>query len=600
MMEQQSAIDGIGAGAAVSTNDRPLSLYDNLTTMVASAPGAGSGGRTIHFPDIQFRFDESIAATTQPLDRHRRPHHTSARSNFFGLSSSSTSPPGRTDADNGDEQEDRRNGRTTPLPPEAPSMASSTPSASRTDDAVDMSTLSVPDASASPNSTASTVLLSSACPSPARESPGQQQQQQVPVAPRISRPNSTIKSITIQLPPDAAINRGSLSEAIYMTTTVPQNFAKNASTLIGRHKPTRSSLRHSRMLLQNSSSKAYQQQRYQRGNSFNLRHLGLSKGLMVLQILIGALLSLIGLTIMVWSPSTHTKDNPYWSGLTLILCGTMFLVLFAFKRPDRRQRLVVGSGGKASVVVTAAAIGATTDRPPVSRNCVRENCFHVLRVNALVVLVLTIFFTLLAFIYALIHATNLSSPDLRCVPEFSFNVNASTCVCTLDPHRTVPERPGGEASPPAGTNRSLEDDGHRLEYRDFNCNEVLSIWYYVMIVSTVLNSLGCLLAASFLLIYGIECMRNDGMDHAPALLQRKTNGESAPTGHGEMETDGGTAAEPEASFKHRDSASNQPLLTTVRILNTNLVEAKTAAADQQPDSAMLRARGDGSDQELSP
>lgn len=96
-----------------------------------------------------------------------------------------------------------------------------------------------------------------------------------------------------------------------MTTTVPQNFAKNASTLIGRHKPTRSSLRHSRMLVVNKTVPV----RYPPGNSLNLRHLRLCRTLMVLQILIGIVLNVIGLNIMVWSPSTSTKDNPYWSGL---------------------------------------------------------------------------------------------------------------------------------------------------------------------------------------------------------------------------------------------------------------------------------------------
>ncbi|ETN64664.1 hypothetical protein AND_003588 [Anopheles darlingi] len=561
-------------GTAVVRNDRPLSLYDNLT-----APGTGAGaaavGRTIHFPDIQFRFDESIGATIPPsvgptLDQHRRSQHrNSARSDFFGLSS----PLERTTvADGQEERKDDQNVRTPPAPSPPPPLApapaaSSTPvsakttAAPTTDDAVDMSAL---EASASPNSTQSTVQLSPA------ESPVLQQQH--PTTPRSSRPNSTIKTITIQLPPDATIHRGSPSEAVYMTTTVPQNFAKNASTLIGRHKPTRSSLRHSRMLLQNNS-KGYQQQRYQRGNSLNLRHLRLSKGLMVLQILIGALLSLIGLTIMVWSPSTHTKDNPYWSGLTLILCGTLFLVLFAFKRSDRR---VLGNGGKDPAT--------TADRPaPMSRNCFRENCFHVLRVNALVVLVLTIFFTLLAFIYALIHATNLSSPDLRCLPEFSFNVNASTCVCTLDPH-ALPEGPAGTGGEPGpvSTNRSLEEDGHRLEYRDFNCNEVLGIWYYVTIVSTVLNSLGCLLAASFLLIYGIECMRRDGIDHPPPVLLRKTNGENAPARDGEKVSG--------------ESESNQPLLATVRILDTHRVEGRADVAQQD---SIARARK-GNDQELPP
>uniref|UniRef100_A0A2M4B7V1 Putative secreted protein n=1 Tax=Anopheles triannulatus TaxID=58253 RepID=A0A2M4B7V1_9DIPT len=77
---------------------------------------------------------------------------------------------------------------------------------------------------------------------------------------------------------------------------------------------------------------------------------------------------------------------------------------------------------------------------------------------------------MLAVIYALMQATTLASPDLRCVPEFSFNVNASTCVCTLDPLHGAPALgPPGTGSDPilTSTIRSLEEqeNGHRLEYR---------------------------------------------------------------------------------------------------------------------------------------
>lgn len=444
--------------------ERPLSLYDNLFSSSAAATGPG-GSRVIQFPDIQFRFDENIP--------DRRSVHSSAKSDFFGLN---------------------------PAPPAAAAaLTINTATSTATPTGPDVPDRCFNPASSPTSSGASTAPVRSPSGSPASMAdPAAIEPQQTTGSstPRSSRPNSTIKTITIKLPDPTS----SPSEAVYMTTTVPQNFTKNASTLIGRHKPTRSSLRHSRMLVVNKTLPM----RYPPGNSLNLYHLKVCRWLMILLIVIGALLNVIGLGIIVWSPSTSTRDNPYWSGLILILCGVLFLALFGF----RRSRTAPADK---AVQQNAARL----QQPQAARW--RERCFHFLRVNALLVLLLTIFFTMLAFIYALIHTTNLSTDGLRCEPQFTFNANTSMCVCTIDtraettvaPGTVDGPRPSNDTAPGYfnGYDATVPEGVIRMEYRDFNCNEVHSIWYYVMVVSALLNSTGCLLAAVFLVIYSIEWLR---------------------------------------------------------------------------------------------
>uniref|UniRef100_A0A182WRB2 Uncharacterized protein n=1 Tax=Anopheles quadriannulatus TaxID=34691 RepID=A0A182WRB2_ANOQN len=465
---------GGGAPAPPGTGERPLSFYDNLST------SSSLTGRTIQFPDIQFRFDENIP--------DRRSVHSTAKSDFFGLSTAPATTNTTTTTTTSialtlDEPRSPPGSSGSPVtPPLRPFDNGATP----------------PITGSPASSGTSTAPLRSPSVSPGSAVGDGGTEPPTTSTPRCSRPNSTIKTITIKLPDPVTGAAGGPSEAVYMTTTVPQNFAKNASTLIGRHKPTRSSLRHSRMLVVNKTVPV----RYPPGNSLNLRHLRLCRTLMVLQILIGIVLNVIGLNIMVWSPSTSTKDNPYWSGLILIVCGVLFLVLFQFKR----ARTGTDKGTPAQNV-------ARLHQP---QSPWRENCFHFLRVNALIVLLLTIFFTALAFIYAMIHATNLSADGLRCEPQFTFNVNSSSCVCTIDTRPTARTTvlpmsanatdPSLDEPLPAGG--AYHDAGIiRLEYRDFNCNEVHSIWYYVMLVSTLLNSAGCLLATTFLVIYSMECFR---------------------------------------------------------------------------------------------
>ncbi|XP_052900553.1 uncharacterized protein LOC128306923 [Anopheles moucheti] len=528
-----------------SRGDRPLSFYDNLSN-------SSNGGRTIQFPDIQFRFNENIP--------DRRSVHSSAKSDFFGLS-----PAPATDrlslTTNAEEETDHSPTNTVVSPPNNPSRS------------FENGAGGIAGASASsPTSSGGSSTAPMHSPSVSPSSITEMATDATTSTPRCSRPNSTIKTITIKLP-----DTSGPSEAVYMTTTVPQNFTKNANTLIGRHKPTRSSLRHSRMLVVNKAIPV----RYPPGNSLNLRHLRLCRTLMILQILIGLMLNTIGLAIMVWSPSTNTKDNPYWSGLILILCGVLFLVLFQFKR---------GRTG-----TDKGALNGSRMHQPQSQW--HENCFHFLRVNALIVLLLTIFFTMLAFIYALIHATNLSAAGLRCEPQFTFNVNSSTCVCTIDtrPASTTASPMVANMTNPsddAGFNETLSGSGSgpfsfmngddsrvpegviRLEYRDFNCNEVHSIWYYVMIVSTLLNSIGCLLATIFLVIYSIECMRrSDRQSH------RAKNGET-----GERMVVNVITATNNPIPGHPSAPNSVPDASTLPLLT---VATQTSRVIENPDTSMF-------------
>ena len=48
--------------------------------------------------------------------------------------------------------------------------------------------------------------------------------------------------------------------------------------------------------------------------------------------IIGVCLTTLGCLILLWAPSTRTRDNPYWSGAILIASGFLGLFLLSFKR----------------------------------------------------------------------------------------------------------------------------------------------------------------------------------------------------------------------------------------------------------------------------
>jgi hypothetical protein len=111
---------------------------------------------------------------------------------------------------------------------------------------------------------------------------------------------------------------------VYMSTTVPQSI--KGINIMGRHKPTRTSLRHSRMIVINKNFQS------QHKNSLNIKCAILARIFLILQIIIGVALVTMGLYLLVWAPHTRIKDNPYWSGIMLVLSGILGLYLLSYKR----------------------------------------------------------------------------------------------------------------------------------------------------------------------------------------------------------------------------------------------------------------------------
>lgn len=251
------------------------------------------------------------------------------------------------------------------------------------------------------------------------------------------------------------VNEPHPSQAVYMTTTVPQNI--KGSNIAGRHTPTRSSLRHSRMIVVN---KNYQAPR--KPNPLKISHPFLAKLLLIFQIIIGFCITSLALWILLWAPSTRTRDNPYWSGLTLLLAGILGLILVEFKRIPRQK--------------------------------VREHCFTFIRFNSTTISVLAVVVSFAAFLFAALHLDNITSEHTRCMPANIFTTNAA-CICLFGGANTTSHleiRTAEEGEVTAG--------GFEFQYRDLNCSEVSGAWKYILITSTVLNMLGFMLSFLYMVL----------------------------------------------------------------------------------------------------
>ncbi|XP_014252299.1 uncharacterized protein LOC106668249 isoform X2 [Cimex lectularius] len=101
------------------------------------------------------------------------------------------------------------------------------------------------------------------------------------------------------------------SQAAAMVTTVPQNIV--APKIEGRHAPTRSSLRHSRMIVLTKQGKV--PKKYL---PYVVRRHKLATSLLILQLLMGIAISTLAGWLLLWAPNLHIRDIPYWSGLPVI------------------------------------------------------------------------------------------------------------------------------------------------------------------------------------------------------------------------------------------------------------------------------------------
>lgn len=220
------------------------------------------------------------------------------------------------------------------------------------------------------------------------------------------------------------------SMANCLSTTVPVNLT--VSQIAGRHTPTRNSLRHSRMIVMHRTG-----HRPEKFLPPLLHHRRLARCLAAVQTIFGIAVISLSLWLLLWAPHLPIIDNPYWSGIPLLMSGGFGIsLLCCFKKEYPSTSLGV--------------------------------CFSVTKIFSLFLAFLATIACIIACVSSAIHLSRLMG--LECTPARVLN---ATCVC----------RPRDE---PAD---SLEG---AVRYMDLNCPEVENVLTILLIFSCACNGLGAL------------------------------------------------------------------------------------------------------------
>ncbi|CAK9797588.1 hypothetical protein ANTQUA_LOCUS1240 [Anthophora quadrimaculata] len=223
------------------------------------------------------------------------------------------------------------------------------------------------------------------------------------------------------------------SMANCLSTTVPVNLA--ASQIAGRHTPTRNSLRHSRMIVLHRSG-----HRPQKFLPPLVYHWRLGRCLAALQTILGVAVTSLSLWLLLWAPHLPVADNPYWSGMPLLLSGSFGICLLCcFKK----------------------------EYPGMSPGF----CLTSTKVISVLLAMLATVTCSVACVFSAMHLVRLMG--LECNPARVLN---ATCVC----------RPREEVSNSTET---------AVRYMDLNCPEVESILTILLIFSSTCNALGAIVSS---------------------------------------------------------------------------------------------------------
>ncbi|KAL6422667.1 hypothetical protein ACFW04_010718 [Cataglyphis niger] len=225
------------------------------------------------------------------------------------------------------------------------------------------------------------------------------------------------------------------SMANCLSTTVPVNLA--ASQIAGRHTPTRNSLRHSRMIVMHRTG--HHREKFLPPLIY---HRQLARCLAALQTILGIAITLLSLWLLLWAPHLPITDNPYWSGVSLLMSGSFGIgLLCCFKK----------------------------EYPGMSPGF----CLSATKVVSVFLAVLATIACVSACVFSAMHLSRLMGQE--CTPARVLN---ATCVC----------RPRGE--PPDSLKGAVR-------YMDLNCPEVEDILTILLIFSCSCNGLGILLAGCY-------------------------------------------------------------------------------------------------------
>lgn len=130
--------------------------------------------------------------------------------------------------------------------------------------------------------------------------------------------------------------------------------------------------------------------------------------------------------------------------------------------------------------------------------------------NATVIIILSVFLTTLALIYATFHYISLNSDNKTCFPENVF-VNSSSCICIFNVSKEVilskeMARDDSEGIMNSSGHIDIQEGGNVVHFRDLSCNE-LGTWSHILLTSMILNFLGLLLCVCYLTQFIFGCKR---------------------------------------------------------------------------------------------
>ncbi|XP_018786591.1 PREDICTED: ataxin-2 homolog isoform X2 [Bactrocera latifrons] len=236
------------------------------------------------------------------------------------------------------------------------------------------------------------------------------------------------------------------SQAVYMSTTVPQNIKAT-----------------------------------QYPNPMSFKYPNLARWLLILEIIVGLLISFLAIWIFCLAPNTAIQYNPYWSGLVLLLAGILGLVLVRYQR--------------------------------IKRHKVRENCFKFLRADSYLLALLAVLLCSVAIFCAALHYARLCADDTHCAPT-NILLEHGSCTCIFNANEDELTAPTNSSAAQVANGlldeevvpEHFNDQSYKVEYRDLSCKELRGEWITILILSMALNTIGFLLAFAYTVL--LFCCRH--------------------------------------------------------------------------------------------
>lgn len=128
------------------------------------------------------------------------------------------------------------------------------------------------------------------------------------------------------------------------------------------------------------------------------------------------------------------------------------------------------------------------------------------------IIILSVFSTTLALIYASFHYITISSDDKHCFPENHF-IHGSSCICIFNPFNLRPDNATaaleGEVeshTDSSGLINLAENVANTVHFKDLSCSE-LSTWTHILLTSMILNFVGLCLSVCFMTQFIFGCKR---------------------------------------------------------------------------------------------